>query len=123
MSRSSRSMFIFGFYVLVSGLFLLLFPEVLLKAAGITTGASVITRILGMVVFYLGIYYLVIGKKQLTEIIPWTIPTRASAIIFLALFVISGQANVLILGFGVLDLAGAIWTWIAWRKDQAGGVK
>ncbi len=49
----------------------------------------------------------------------WTVAIRASVIVVFAVLVFSGLAPTVLLLFGAVDLAGAIWTWAALKRDAA----
>ncbi len=118
MKASSRSIFLFSFYVMGSGLLLLIFPYWVLELTSVNPEAQVITRMMGMVVFFLGIYYLILGKMEVTAFYKWTIPTRMSAIVFLTVFVLLQWLSAIVLVFGILDLAGAVWTALALAGER-----
>ena len=48
----------------------------------------------------------------------WTTHTRSGAILFLAFFTAMGWAHPLVIAFGIIDLAGAVWTHLALRIEN-----
>ena len=117
MSRTARSLFIFGVYMLVLGTTTVLVPNLLLSFFHQPATQEVWIRVVGMLIIFLGIYDIVAARSELLPIIIWTIPVRLSVIVFFAVFVFAELAPPILLLFGVIDLAGAIWTWIEFRKE------
>lgn len=97
---------------MLAGLFLLIFPDILLGFAGLSTSGSVVVRLLGMMLIFYGYYYIragIIGEKMI-GFFWWTVHTRFSAIVFLSVLVLLNLAPPVIIAFGAVDLSGAIWT-------------
>lgn len=120
MSRTARSLFIFSFYVMASGLALLIFPAVFLRLAGLPESAVMVARILGMVVLFVGLYYFRAGRccEDMTDFYRFTIFVRSLSLVGCGLFVLIGKVSPLILIFGGLDFAGAMWTLGAYNKEN-----
>jgi len=119
MSRAGRSMFWFGFWVLACGIFLMFFPGMKLRVAGITVSNDVILRIQGMVLLFLAIYSFVAGRRpEFRPLYQVTVYTRASALPVTAAMVLRLRANPLIILFTVVDALGALWTALALRADR-----
>lgn len=118
MSKTARSLFVFGIYMLVLGITVILVPNLLLSLFHVPTTQEVWIRIAGMLVIFLGIYDIVAARSELTPLIIWTIPVRLSVIVFFAVFVVAELAPPILLLFGAIDLIGAIWTWIEYRKER-----
>ena len=116
MSKSARSLFVFGIYMLVLGVTIVLAPNYLLSLFHVPTTSEVWIRVAGMLVIFLGIYDIVAAKGEHRLLITWSIPVRFSVIAFFAVFVISGLAPPILLLFGAIDSAGAIWTWSAMKQ-------
>jgi len=69
---------------------------------------------------FLGFYYIQAARKDLVDFFRWTVPVRASVILFFVAFVLLGYAQPTLVLFGVIDLAGAIWTGFALRSAKSG---
>lgn len=117
MSKTARSLFIFGIYMLVLGVIVVLVPNLLLSLFHVPATREVWIRVVGMLVIFLGIYDIVAARCELQPLIAWTIPVRLSVIVFFSAFVLAGMAPKILLLFGAVDLIGAIWTWIEYRKE------
>ena len=112
MSKVAKSVFCFGIYVILLGIFLMVIPNVLLSIFAVPTTSEVWIRIVGMLVFLLGYYYIraAINEQGMINFFRWTVHARSSVIIFLLIFVILGFVKPIIIIFGIIDLLGAIWT-------------
>ena len=116
MSQAARSLFVFGIYLCVLGLLLLLVPNLLLRAFGVAPTNEVWIRINGMFVLFLSFYYVQTARNELTSFIRWTVWTRIAVIFYFAAFVLLVSAPKALLLFGLIDLLAAIWTWLALKK-------
>ena len=118
MSNSARSVFVFGLYVAVLGIMLIVVPNFLLKAISRTSTTEVWIRVAGLLLLYLGFYYTQTARKEMTDFFRWTVYTRSTVIVFFAAFVLLGFAKPPLIMFGVVDLLGAIWTGLALRSAK-----
>lgn len=116
MTSFARTLFVFGIYMLALGATVVLAPNFLLSLFHVPTTNEVWIRVVGMLVIFLGIYDIVAAKAEHTLLIKWSIPVRFSVIVFFAVFVVAGLAPPVLLLFGAIDSAGAIWTWSALKK-------
>ena len=123
MTRAGKSIFYFGFWVLICGIGMMLLPEFSLGFIGITLNDYIVVRIMGMVLIYLAIYYFVAGRHA--AFLPFykvSIFTRSSALLVVTAFVLFGLAKAVIILFVLADVAGAIWTALALRADRREGI-
>src|SRR5436305_6493215 len=118
MSRAAKSLFVFGIYLLLLGLSLLLVPNLLLRVFGAPQTNEVWIRINGMFVLCLSFFYVQAARNELTIFIRWTVWARIAVIIYFAAFVLFVSAPKALLLFGMIDLLSAIWTWLALKKDE-----
>jgi hypothetical protein len=117
MSNSARSVFVFGLYLAVLGIVLLVAPNVLLGMFLLPDATDVWVRVAGMLVLFLSFYYTQAARKNLTDFFQWTVYVRATVIVFFTIFVLLGFANPPLILFAVVDLLGAIWTGLALRSS------
>jgi hypothetical protein len=123
MSYSGRTVFVFGCYMLLLGLPLLLAPNQLLGLFGFPPTEEVWIRVVGLLVLYLGVYYVLSGRSGNLPFISATVPIRASVLVFFAVFVATEMVSPMLLVLGLPDLFGALWTWRALRSERLlGGV-
>lgn len=120
MSRAALSLFIFGIYVLFLGITFLFFPEIIFTIVTVPTDPDIASRVLGVALLILTYYYLraSLDEEGMTKFFMWTVHTRALVIVILIFFVILDLVSALIIVFGAIDLAAAIWTFWALRKDK-----
>jgi hypothetical protein len=118
MSNSARSVFVFGWYLGVLGIALLVVPNVLLGMFFLPSTTEVWVRVVGMLVLFLGFYYIQAARKELTDFFRWSLYPRSSVILFFAIFVLLDFAKPPLILFGVADLVGVIWTALALRSSK-----
>jgi hypothetical protein len=106
---------VFGIYLLVLGAWLLVAPNALLALFGMAPTTEVWIRVVGMLVGFLGVYYVRAAAANLTRFFAWTVPVRLSVPVFFGAFVLLGLAPPVLLLFAVVDAAAALWTWRALR--------
>jgi len=125
MTRTSKSVLYFSFYMEVVGILMIIFPQLVLRILSINTDAGVVVRFLGMVDVFMGYYYLRagIGKDKLKSFYRLTIHTRFAAIVLLVLFVIVWNVNPIVILFGLIDTSGAVWTIVSMRLDKRANAK
>ena len=117
MSRAARSLFVFGIYLAVLSLLLLLVPNLLLGLFGLGATTEVWIRVVGMLTLILSVYNILASRAELTPFIQWSVYARASVILFFIVFVVAGLAPPALIMFGGVDLAAAIWTGVSLRQD------
>jgi hypothetical protein len=118
MSKSSLSVFVFGLYMVVLGIVLLVAPNFLLEMFFMPSTTEVWIRIVGVLLLLIAFYFTQTARKEMTEFFKLTVYTRASLIIFFTAFVLLGLASPTLILFGVVDLLGAIWTGLALRSSK-----
>lgn len=117
MSKAARSVFVFGIYLVALGLFLLIAPNTLITLFGLPETHDVWIRVVGMLVFLLSYYAIQAARNEVTEFIRWSVVARAAVIVFFAGFVLADLVKPILLLFGGVDLAAAVWTHLALRSD------
>lgn len=119
MSRAARSVWVFALYLLILGTTLLVVPNLLLSTFGFPPTEEVWIRVIGMLVIVLGYYYLTAVRNDFVAFFRATAQARAMVIVVFTVFVVAGLAKPMLIFFGAVDLAGAIWTAFALRRDGA----
>jgi hypothetical protein len=117
MSNSAKTIHYFSFYLFLTGLNLLLAPNLLLTTFGMPPTDEVWIRVVGMLVFLLGAYYYAAAKEGATGWFKMSVFTRLSVPVFFIVFVLMGWAKPSLLLFGAIDAAGAVWTYLALKKE------
>ena len=121
LSRAALSILVFGIYLAALGLVFLLAPNALLALAGIPATQEVWAHLVGMLLLVLATYYLLAATSETRPFFRWTLYTRFSAILVLIGFVAAELIGPIVYVFWLGDLAGAVWTWLALRKDAQDG--
>jgi len=116
MSKSALSVFVFGLYLAVLGIVLMVVPNFLLGTFSLPGTTEVWVRVTGMLALFLGFYYTQAARKEMTDFFRWTVYVRSTVILFFTAFVLLGFATPPLILFGVVDLLGAIWTGLALRS-------
>ena len=122
MTRAAVSVLVFGFYLVALGVGLVMVPNPLLTLFGLPAISDVWIRVVGMLVLLLAYYYVQAARHGVTPFFSLTVHARSAVILFFAGFVALGLAKPMLLAFGLVDLAGAIWTWRALSAPTAPGV-
>ncbi len=117
MDKAARSVFIFGIYLALLGLGLVLVPDALLTLFGFKPTTEVWIRIVGLLLIIISYYDVMATRTRTTTFYRWTVVARIFSFLFLAVIVVLGLAQPMLLLFGFVDLAGATWTMIALRSN------
>ena len=118
MSKTARTVFIFGFYLYAVGITLLAAPNLLLGISGLPETSEVWIRVVGMLSLLIGFYYVQSARLGLTMFFPLTVYARSMVFFFFLGFVLLGWAGTPLLLFGLVDLLGAGWTWMSIRGER-----
>lgn len=117
MSRAARSLLVFGIYLIALGLFLLIAPNTLITLFGLPAVNDVWIRVAGMLIVFLAYYDIQAARKEMTDFFRWSVVARASVIVFFTGFVLADLVKPILLLFGGIDLAAAVWTQLELRRD------
>jgi hypothetical protein len=120
MSSAARSMFVYGIYILILSLLLIIAPNLFLGLFGFPLTHEVWLRVAGVLLLYLAIYDLQAARTELTSFFRWSIYTRGSAIFIFSTFVLLGFAGPMLILFGVGDFLAAIWTALTLMTKKTG---
>jgi hypothetical protein len=117
MSKSAFSLRVFSIYMFVLGSALVAIPNLLLTFFGIPESQEVWIRVVGVPVLIIGYLDLMASGNDLRVFFLWSVQARLAVPIFLGAFVALGFASPVLLLFGAIDVAGAIWTAACLRID------
>ncbi|BDS14583.1 hypothetical protein [Aureispira anguillae] len=114
------SILIFGIYMItVPGLGLIVVPELLFDLFQLSYSKELWTsRMLGLVVLLLGVYYCLIGKHKISVLYPSTVFLRYIAALFIFGLWASKQVEMSIILFASVDALAATWTMWALKKSS-----
>lgn len=118
MTPAARTVCYFGFYLYVVSVTLVFFPNLLLRILGIPETTEVWIRIVGVLVGLIGYYYHRNGAADNRLFFPLTVQARILVFLSFMVFVLLKMASPMLIGFGVIDLLGALWTWTALGRER-----
>ena len=118
MNKSATSILVWGIYATITGLTLLLIPNLPLTMLGLGASQEVYPRLLSAVVIVLGYYYLRAARQEaMTALYAWSVHARLSFVGVVIVLVVAGFAQPAILLFAGIELAGSLWTAYALRSE------
>ena len=119
MHPASLSIKAFGIYAAITGIGLLLAPNVVLAPLGIPAATEVWIRVVGALAVVLGYYYWACGVADAVAFFKATVKGRFLYAALSALLIAMFQAPTQLLLFGAIDIAGALWTWQGLRMADS----
>jgi hypothetical protein len=119
MSRPAFTVKMFGYYLAVLGVALALMPNLLLGLFGMPVTTEVWIRVLGIVVFNVGVFYVVAAACEARPLFRASVYTRSLVFVAFIVFAAAGLASPVLVLFGAADLAGAVWTYVTSRGAHA----
>jgi hypothetical protein len=116
MNAAAKSVYYFGFYLLLLSVALTTFPNALLGIFQMPETSEVWIRVVGVLVFSIGIYYVVMARSNHTLFLTITVFIRLSILLWFMVFVFINWAPPMLILFGIVDALGALWTYQALKK-------
>jgi hypothetical protein len=117
MTKSALTLFFFSLYLFALGAILLIAPNWFLGLFEIPATTEVWIRVVGMLVVFLGVYYLIAARHNFLPFLEASVRIRIAVLLFLTAFVALKWAPATLLLFGGVDLAGAVWTFLTLRSE------
>lgn len=117
MSRSAKSVLIFGIYLGLIGIIFLIVPNLLLTPFGIEPTHEVWIRLSGILLMAIAVYYIIAAKHELVVIMKATAYIRFTIILFFTAFALLGFVSSTIILFAVVDFLGGLWTLMMLKKE------
>ena len=118
MTRSAFSVFVFGLYIAALGILFVFVPNLLLGLVNIPATDEVWIRFVGMLLLFMGFFYIQAGRHNLVPFFKWTLVTRGIAFFFALGFWLKGYVSWIIILFWLGDFAGLLWTWYALQAEK-----
>lgn len=118
MSAAAKSVYYFGFYLYAIGLGLIFIPNQFLTTFQLPETNEVWIRVVGLLASLIGFYYHQMGKQNFRAFYPLTVIARTAVFITFICFVLLKFTSPMLIGFGVVDLLGAAWTYMALKKEK-----
>ena len=119
MSKSANTMKAFGIYLFILGVTLILVPNLLLSIFRISQTSEVLIRVVGVLVFNIGVYYWYAAKCEAKPFFWASVFTRVFVLSSFIVFAALGLCSPVLIFFGTVDFAGGIWTYNALRSKSA----
>ena len=123
MSRSAKSVLVFGIYLGLIGVIFLIVPNLLLTPFGIEPTDEVWIRLSGILLMAIAVYYIIAAKQELIVIMKATAYIRFTIIFFFTAFTLLEFVSSTIILFAVIDFLGGIWTLLMLKKEGHIGSK
>lgn len=117
MTAASKSLYYFGFYLLALGITLIASPNLILSLFQIQETTEVWIRVLGTVVSAIGLYYVFMASSNNALFLILSVYVRATILLWFVIFVVLDWAPPQLILFGLVDVAGAAWTYMALKKQ------
>jgi hypothetical protein len=118
MTRSAISILVFGIYLSIVGLILIVGPNLLLTSIKLPLTNDPWIRLMGMLLFVLAFFYIQSARYGFKPFFTWTLYTRFGAVLILLPLVLLGFLEPIVLVFWLGDLAGAIWTLVTLLQEK-----
>ncbi len=118
MNSAAKSVYYFGFYLLILSAALTVFPNLLLTTFMMPETNEVWIRVVGVLVFNIGILYIVLAPSNHSLFLTVTVYLRASILLWFIIFVLIEWAPTMLIMFGLVDFAGALWTYLELKKQK-----
>lgn len=116
MHPAALSIKVFGAYVVLNGVGLLVAPSLTLAPLGVAAPTEVWVRVLGALAIVLGYYYWSCATAGAVAFFHATVRGRPLFAVLCVALIFGFEAPMQLLIFAAVDLAGAAWTWHGLRK-------
>ena len=116
MTKAAFTILAFGYYLIVLGIALVAVPNLLLGLFLLPQTNEVWIRVVGLLVFNIGVYYIYAAKSEATALFRISVFTRTLVLVAFAAFALLGLARPMLVAFGAVDFLGGLWTWRALKR-------
>jgi len=106
---------VFGVYLVATGVILVAVPNTLLALLRLPPTAEPWIRILGVPMGVMGAFHIAAARGDVTPFFRWTLWGRTIVLAAMAALVLLRLAPPVVIVFGLVDAAGALWTRMALR--------
>lgn len=118
MTRTGKSIFIFGLYSLIMGMVLLFFPNQILPLFNLSAVGEPWLNLLGFVLMCSSYYYIRSALSGNLQFALFTVHTRFFAPLVVMYLIATGKADWHFVSFGIIDGLGGLWTWIELKRNK-----
>lgn len=119
MNSPSRSILVFGVYILLVGLSLFFVPNVITSIFGLPEPTEAWVKLVGALVFALGLYYIQATRDNNVAFYRMTVWVRAIFVVMFVIIALTNAGYINLLLFAAVDALGTVWTWYALRQAPA----
>ena len=119
MTKSGKSLFYFGIYVVFTGLLFIVIPETFISLNHLPTMPTGWSRVIGLLAVVIGTYDILCGKGDIRLLIKASVYVRFSFAIGVTLLVVLGQMPITLIALGAVDALGALWTKMALKSEAS----
>ena len=116
MTPAGKSIYYFGFYLLILGTALTVVPNFILSTFQMAETSEVWIRVIGVIVFNIGLYYIFMAPQNNATFFMLSVYTRLAILLWFIAFSVIGWAPYNLIMLGLADAAGAIWTYVSVKK-------
>ena len=118
MSKSAFTLKVFGIYLTILGIALIIVPNILLSLFGLPETSEVWIRVVGVMAFNVGIYFIFAAKSEAKSFFHASVYTRLFVFFAFVVFAGLGLTKPIIVLFGSVELLGGIWTFVTLRMES-----
>ena len=119
MLEPAKTIRLFGIYLILEGLFLMLAPSTILSTIGIPDPESVWRIVLGFVVVVLGYYYVRNAQANLIPFFGFTVQVRIAQFVFFVWLYVFERGTLTLVIFSFIEFAAGMWTWRALKAQSS----
>ena len=116
MTKAARSVFVFGIYLVCTGLILFAVPNTLLAILRLAPTTEPWIRVLGIPIGVMGAFHIAAARANVVPFFRFTVWGRPLVLFGIAALVVFRFAPPILIVFGLVDAAGAVWTLTAIRE-------
>lgn len=119
MTHASRSLFVFGIYVLIAGVLFLAAPQFVIATLHLPPATLGWARMVGLLALVIGAYDVISARAGFLPYVKASVWIRVAFATGVTIVVASGEMPPPVLILAAIDAAGAVWTAIALRTVAA----
>jgi hypothetical protein len=121
MSRSARSLFVFGVYALIAGSAFIVVPEQVVATMRLPAMPAGWARVIGILAWVIGAYDIVSARAESKAFIRTSVLVRLGFAAGTVVLVLVGQMPATLMILGAADAMGAAWTAVELRRERCSG--
>ncbi len=119
MTKSSLSILVFAIYLASLSAAFIFFPNPFIMLFGFEATTEIWIKILGFILGVLAFYFFMATVDNATNFYRWTVYARLSTLPIFLTFVVLGMAPPVLVLFGIIDAACALWTALALKYERS----